>query len=99
MSKFNIKPYQKDIIKLCKKYKVQELYLVGSAARNDFNPTTSDIDFLIEFLLGASILNEVPKLNTKLEELLNRKVDFIHQDGIENPYLKASLDEDKIKLF
>ncbi|MDR2914561.1 MAG: nucleotidyltransferase domain-containing protein, partial [Tannerella sp.] len=37
------------IVELCKKYHVARLYLFGSAARDDFDPATSDIDFLYSF--------------------------------------------------
>ena len=47
---FEIDPTQlSELETLCKKYKVLEPKLFGSAARDDFNPTTSDLDFLVTF--------------------------------------------------
>ena len=34
---------------LCIKHRVERLDLFGSAARDDFDPETSDLDFLVEF--------------------------------------------------
>ena len=35
---------------LCVKYRVKRLDLFGSAARDDFDPETSDLDFLVRSL-------------------------------------------------
>ena len=37
------------LIELCKKYGVAELDVFGSAAAEDFDEQSSDIDFLVEF--------------------------------------------------
>ena len=42
--------YKKDILQICTALSVQRLYLVGSAARDDFQPDTSDIDVLVDFM-------------------------------------------------
>jgi hypothetical protein len=34
---------------LCVKHRVERLDIFGSAAREDFNPESSDLDFLVEF--------------------------------------------------
>jgi len=34
---------------LCAKHRVERLDIFGSAAREDFNPASSDLDFLVEF--------------------------------------------------
>ena len=40
---------------LCARYCVSRLELTGSAARDDFDPETSDLDFLLEFLPDSKI--------------------------------------------
>ena len=40
---------------LCARYGVARLELTGSAARDDFDPATSDVDFLVEFLPNAKV--------------------------------------------
>ena len=38
------------LVGVCQRHRSSRLDLVGSAARGDFNPVTSDLDFLGEFL-------------------------------------------------
>src|SRR5713101_3095726 len=37
------------LVALCQKYRVRRLDVFGSAARDDFNEQSSDIDLLVEF--------------------------------------------------
>jgi hypothetical protein len=41
--------HSKQIAELCRRFGVQRLDRFGSAARGDFNPETSDLDFLVLF--------------------------------------------------
>jgi predicted nucleotidyltransferase len=36
----------------CEKHKVRNLWLFGSATTDEFDPATSDLDFLVEFEAG-----------------------------------------------
>lgn len=38
-----------DLRELCQRFRVQRLDLFGSATSTDFDPATSDLDFLVEF--------------------------------------------------
>ena len=38
-----------EIAALCRRFHVRRLDMFGSAARGDFDPARSDIDFLVEF--------------------------------------------------
>jgi len=38
-----------DLAALCAKYRVRQLALFGSALGEEFDPATSDLDFLVEF--------------------------------------------------
>lgn len=38
-----------DLNRLCERFKVQQLEIFGSAARGEFDPAKSDLDFLVEF--------------------------------------------------
>ena len=77
-----------EIAAICRRYKVAELAVFGSAAREDFRGD-SDIDFLVEFAPGAPIgLLEFGRLQGELEAALHRKVDLVSKRG-----LKPSLRE------
>ncbi len=45
---------RKDIQDLCERYGVIRLAIFGSAARGEFDPATSDLDFLVLFDGGIS---------------------------------------------
>jgi predicted nucleotidyltransferase len=104
-----IKNNRQKIFDLCKKHHVKELYVFGSAVRDDFNEN-SDVDFLYEFDTSGIDFNNLKDapydyadnffdLKFSLEEMLNRDVDLLPMNEIKNPYLKQSIDEDKILIY
>ena len=48
-----IESRREQIEAICREHKVARLLVFGSVLREDFNPETSDIDFLVEFLPGV----------------------------------------------
>jgi hypothetical protein len=67
---------------ICRKYRVRELALFGSAARGEMRPD-SDIDLLVEFLPQAEIgLIDYAGLMLDLGSLLGRKVDLVSKRGL-----------------
>ncbi len=92
-----------EIADICRRFDVRRLAVFGSAARGqDFDPTRSDVDFLIEFDPHAP---EAPSLKTffglkdSLEALFGRSVDLVEPGAIRNPYLKASIDRSREPVF
>lgn len=76
------------IIALCKTYGVRKLALFGSAARGDFDPDTSDVDFVLEFLdYGPGVSDRFIDLADDLEALLGRDVDLLFESVVEDPDL------------
>lgn len=74
------------IVALCKTYGVRKLALFGSAARGDFNPATSDVDFLLEFQdYGPGVGRRFMQFALELEDLLNRRVDLVFETAIRDP--------------
>jgi hypothetical protein len=63
------------IAEICRKYRVKELAVFGSAARGDMRPD-SDLDLLVEFLPEAKIGWEFFELEEELARALARKVDL-----------------------
>jgi predicted nucleotidyltransferase len=77
-------PWPADRIEqLCRRWKIAELSLFGSALRDDFRPD-SDIDLLVRFKPDAawSLLDQA-HIERELEELLGRKVDLVSRTAIE----------------
>ena len=59
---------------------VQELWLFGSAAREDLR-ADSDIDLLVDFSAPVTLF-EFARLRRRLESLLGRSVDLVTRDAL-----------------
>lgn len=95
-----IKEEHKHVIaKICTDLRVKRLDIVGSAARNDFRPETSDIDVLVEFEGVDSLFDRYFELKIHLELLLGRQVDVIQDSAVRNPYVRKSLDQDRVRIY
>lgn len=91
-----------EIEALCRKHHVRRLDVFGSAARGDFDPAKSDIDFLVEFDRSepdAMTLHTYLDLKDSLEALFARPVDLIEPGGVRNPYIKASIERSREQVF
>ena len=89
----SIEQHRDQIADICRRYAVRRLEVFGSAARGtDFNPETSDADFLVEFEPenGMAFLNRFFGLSEALAGLLGRPVDLVEPRAIRNPYIRAS---------
>ena len=95
----DLSAYRSRLAELCQSLSVRRLELVGSAAREDFLPESSDIDVLIEFEGNHALFDRYFDLKYGLESIFGRKVDVIQSGAIKNPYLRASLEEDRIAVY
>jgi predicted nucleotidyltransferase len=86
---------------LCRRFRVRRLELFGSAVRPDFDPATSDLDFLVEF-------EELPwgeharcyfGLLEALEELFGRPVDLVMLSAVDNPYFLEEIASSRTVLY
>jgi predicted nucleotidyltransferase len=94
--------HRAELEELCRRFHVRRLDLFGSAARGDFDPEHSDIDFLVEFDVrepGALSIKTYFGLKESLEALLGRDVDLVEPGAVRNPYLKASIEGSREPLF
>ena len=91
-----------EIVRICRRYGVRRLDLFGSAARGtDFDPETSDADFLVEFQppLLPGIARRFYGLERDLSEALGRKVEMSQTGAIRNPYILASIERDRETVY
>lgn len=88
---FKIEPFLPEIEKICKKYEAKSLTLFGSALTEEFNPDSSDLDFLLELTTPENGFDRYFGIKEELEKLLNREVDLVMPKAIRNPYLKESI--------
>ncbi len=82
------------IAAFCRRWRIRELALFGSAQRGQLRPD-SDVDLLVSFDEGAEpTLFEFSRLARELGELLGRDVDVLTRRGVEdsrNPYRRHEI--------
>lgn len=90
-----------NIAALCERYGVAHLELFGSATSPDFNPETSDFDFLVELDTNApgSRVKRWLELADALEKLLGRHVDLVNPRYIRNPYFLQAVNHSRTVIY
>ncbi len=91
--------HRRVIAQICTELRVKRLDIVGSAARDDFRPETSDIDVLVEFEGFEKLFDRYFELKMRLEQQLGRQVDVIQDRAVRNPYVRKSLDQDRVRIY
>ena len=82
---------------LCHNYDVKRLEIFGSAADGNFDPNSSDLDFLVEFfpLNPGEHYEAYFGLWEGLRELFRRKVDLVESQAMQNPYFIRRVNESR----
>ena len=87
---------------LCRQYGVRRLELFGSAATDAFDPSRSDLDFLVEFLPEQELgpwLRHYFAFQTELAQLFGRSVDLVMAEAAKNPYFQRELERTRRLLY
>ncbi len=87
---------------ICRRYDVVRLEVFGSAARGtDFDPATSDADFLVEFDSESTLrpFHRYFDLVEALRDVLGRPVDLLQFRAVSNPYLRAAIDKSRELVY
>ena len=89
------------IAALCQRYGVAHLELFGSATGAEFNPESSDFDFLVELDPDGqgSPARRWIALAEALEELLGRHVDLVNPRYIRNPYFAQAVNSSRTVIY
>jgi hypothetical protein len=85
------------IISTLKEYHPKRIGIFGSFARNENTPE-SDIDILVKFKNGITLLQLI-KLENDLSEKLGIKVDLVTEGALTNNKLKKSIQKDLKIIF
>lgn len=96
MTQANLDNIKNKALPLLKEAGVLRSSLFGSYARGEENEN-SDIDMLIEFPKGKSLLDLID-LENKLEEALGKKVDLVTYKSV-SPYLKEYIEHDQVQIL
>ena len=79
------------IAEFCRKWRVRELAIFGSALRDDFGPE-SDVDVLVELEEDApwSLFDWVDMID-ELKAIFEREVDLVEKGGLRNPFRRHEI--------
>ncbi len=92
---------QAEVAALCQRLGVERLDVFGSAARSDFDPAGSDLDFVVRF--GAphdrGYADRYLELAEALERIFARRVDLLTERSLRNPILKRAIARDRRTLY
>src|ERR1700731_2203184 len=88
---------REQLVAFCKKDRVWRLDVFGSAARDDFDEQSSDVDLLVEFeeMPFADRGDAYLGLLTETEALFGRHVDLVEPWAIRNQYLRRGIEVDR----
>lgn len=89
-----INQQQANLATLCRRFRVRQLQLFGSAVTGTFVPATSDLDFIAEFAdtQAADYADRYLDFAEALEKLFNRRVDLLTKRAIRNKYFRAEVE-------
>lgn len=85
----------------CRGHQVLRMHLFGSALRDDFDPSRSDLDLLVEFqpIAPAALVKAYFDLEGQLASITGQAVDLVMADAIRNPYVQREIDASKQLLY
>ena len=79
------------LAEFCRRWRIRELCLFGSALRDDFGPD-SDLDFLVSFEPGATLdIDRLLEMKEELAAEFGRPVDLVEKETLRNPWRKHEI--------
>jgi predicted nucleotidyltransferase len=101
MSLVLAQPQLDAIAAACRRHQVLRMHLFGSALRDDFDPSRSDLDLLVEFqpIEPAALVKAYFDLEGQLALITGKSVDLVMADAIRNPYVQREIDASKRLLY
>ena len=85
---------------ICLKHRVKRLYAFGSVCTEKFS-INSDIDFIIGFepRFFDGYVDNYLSLEMQLKNLLNREIDLVAEETIQNPYFIKVVNQTKTPIY
>lgn len=95
------KPQLDAIAEACRQHKVLRMHLFGSALRDDFDPSRSDLDLLVEFqpIDPGTLVGAYFGLERQLADITGQPVDLVMADAVCNPYVRADIEASKQLIY
>ena len=96
-----LEQHHSDLDRLCRKHLVRRLEVFGSAADETFNPESSDLDFLVEYLPleDGQHAKAYFGLLHDLEDLFHCQIDLVMDRAIRNPYFRAGVNQSRQVIY
>ncbi len=90
-----------EVRELCQQFKVRRLDLFGSAAKQTFQESSSDLDFVVSF--STQEPDEYARcyfsLAQALEKLFRRNVDLVTERSVRNPYFRQVIEQTREPVY
>ncbi len=85
----------------CRQHQVLRMHLFGSALRDDFDPTLSDLDLLVEFqpIESGALVQAYFGLERQLASITGKPVDLVMADAVRNPYVRRDIEASKRLIY
>ena len=82
---------REEIAAFCRRWRIVEFALFGSAVRPDFGPD-SDVDVLVRFETDTGwSLFDLVTMQDELQGLFGRKVHLVEAEGLRNPFRRDEI--------
>lgn len=96
-----IEEKRQELERVCRNRRVHRIELFGSAARPDFDPVSSDLDFLVTFqeLDRNQYADTYFGLLEDLQALFQRPVDLVVASAIHNPYFRQAIESTRTLVY
>lgn len=96
-----LKDHGEAIEAACRQFDVEKLGLFGSGAASGFNPSASDLDFLVTFRRDAAsrAFDNYFGLLESLHEILGHEVDLVTAASVRNPYLRREIEQSLVPIY
>ena len=96
-----IRSKRAEIERLCDRHSVRRLEVFGSASKGDFDPASSDLDFLVEFhpLPPAEHARCFFGLQEDFEALFHAPVELVEPAAISNPFFQQAIEPTRRLLY
>jgi hypothetical protein len=96
-----LKDRAQELGRLCRRFRVKRLDVFGSASTGNFDPLTSDLDFLVVFesMQPKEHADVYFGLLAELQELFSRNIDLVELEAINNPYFLEQVEESRSVLY
>ena len=85
----------------CRQHRVLRMHLFGSVLRDDFDPSRSDLDLLVEFqpIDPGALVGAYFGLERQLAAITGQRVDLVMADAVRNPYVRADIDATRQVIY